>query len=515
MTVFLPSDTPLWHQLAQHASTLKHTALVERITHSGAEHQYTLPGMHVDVRANHWSAKTLDLLLAYAQQQKMEEAIERLFSGAHVNSTEDQPALHPLLRDTGGYFNVAGIDRQAVFSAHQKMIDWVATVRDQQWRGGSGLPIRSVVNIGIGGSDLGPRMVQQALEPYQNIDMDFYFVANLDDSEIHSVLKKLDPKTTLFIVASKSFTTEETLSNANIARHWFQKNTGGMDDKRHFIAVTAHPDRAQEKGYPTECILPFWHWVGGRYSVWSAVGVSIALAIGVEAFTDFLQGAHTVDQHFFNTPLSHNIPVLLALLAHWYTNFMGYSTRAVIPYSHYLRSFPDYLQQLSMESLGKRVTHEGLPVNYITGEIIWGAVGTNAQHSFYQFLLQGTHKVATDFILPLKMSTTQERSLPVIAHCLAQGRVFAEGASTDSEHRLIPGGCPFNRIMLNVLDPKTIGALIALYEHKVYAQSVLLNINAFDQWGVEQGKRLAGEIIRTLKNDAGDYLPSETLLVES
>ena len=454
--------------------------------------------------------KIIDALMALARQMDMGGWIRRLFSEERINSTEDRPALHMALRaDTDSAFPDTEFNVMPEVSAClQKMEVFVDEVRSGQWKGYSGKPITDVVNLGIGGSDLGPRLVVKALQPYEDgSGPRIHFVGNGDGAEIHEVLKLLDPETTLFLVVSKSFTTAETLANAELANTWMSAGPTGKLPPQNFVAVTANPELAESMG--VGLVLPFWDWVGGRFSVWSAVGVSIALRYGMNAFSELLEGARAMDEHFFHAELSQNMPVIMGLLGVWHTNFKGINQHVVLPYTKYLRWLPPYLQQLEMESNGKGVDREGQPVEYATVPALWGEVGTNAQHAFMQRLHQGPQDVPVDFIVPLKlMHPHQSHHDTLVANCFAQAEALMQGRSAEKiaskqtdgliQQRVLPGNRPSSMIVMPDLSPYSLGAMLALYEHKVFVQSVIWNINPFDQWGVEEGKRLAGKLIKMI-----------------
>lgn len=477
--------------------------------------QYTLAaaGLQLDYSRNPLNDKTLQLFAALWKQAKVAPAIERLLAGDTVNPTEQRAAWHTALRQPK--------PPQEVVDTLQRMEALVGAVHSGQWRGYSGKAITDVVNIGIGGSDLGPRMVTNALASFHAPAIRCHFVANIDPQDLTTTLASLEPDTTLFIVASKSFSTLETLANATLARQWFLRAGKTTDIAKHFVAVSTAVEKAKAFGIAEKNIFPLWDWVGGRYSLWSAIGLSIALACGMEHFKALLRGAHHMDQHFRDAPAGENMPGLLALLEIWYSHFFAAQTHAVLPYSHALRNFPDFLQQLEMESNGKGVDRAGKTIGYSTGSIIWGSAGTIGQHSFHQLLHQGRAFIPVDFILPLtsaaKEEDTAEQHRQLVANCLAQSqallygqdlaqvksRLKKEGLPAASinklaPHKVIPGNRPHNIISMDALTPETLGALIALYEHKVYVQGVILQINSFDQWGVELGKQLSQPIYDAL-----------------
>ncbi len=477
--------------------------------------RYTLEAgaLVLDYSKNHMTDAVLAELLALAAQADVPGWIARLFAAEPVNHTEHRAALHMALRTPPGLvWHVAGHDvMPEVHAVLERLRRFCYAVRSGHWRGHSGQRIRTVVNLGIGGSDLGPAMAVEALRPYTLPHLRSEFVANVDGAHLSRVLETSEPGETLFVVASKTFTTQETLANARLARQWLVNALGEAAVSRHFVAVSANPGKAAEFGIPAAQVFGFWDWVGGRYSLWSAIGLPIALAIGMEQFERLLAGARQMDEHFRTAPLAQNMPVLLGLLAVWYNNFWGAQTQAIIPYEQNLARFPAYLQQLQMESNGKRVQRDGQAVDCATGMVIWGEPGTNSQHSFFQLLHQGTRLIPVDILLGLRSAYLlgdQHRLLQ--ANALAQAEALLRGktaveARQELElqgltgtaleqllpHKVFPGNRPSNCILYPQLTPDVLGQLIALYEHKVFVESVLWNINPFDQWGVELGKQLA------------------------
>jgi glucose-6-phosphate isomerase len=475
---------------------------------------------------------TLPLLCALAEDADLATKRAAMFGGAVINITEQRAVLHTALRDISDQaVIVAGENVKPLIQDVMRRLGQCAqNVRDGRWLGFSNQPIKSIVNIGIGGSDLGPAMATCALTPHTARTIDYHFVSNIDATHIAEVLRRVDPATTLFIVASKTFTTQETLCNANTARDWLLQHANvdnaALAIKRHFIAVTAKPERAANFGIDQENIFPFWDWVGGRYSLWSAIGLPLIIALGMEKFKEFLAGANAMDRHFHTAPLAQNMPVLMALLGIWNINFWHDATHAVIPYDQYLHLLPSYLQQLDMESNGKQVRINGTKVDYATAPIIWGSVGTNGQHAFHQLLMQGTQTVPVDFIVAAKSyNNIGKHHELLVANCFAQSQALMRGRSADEvraelagakentalslgaitldqlvQHKIIPGNVPSNTIMMPQLTPAALGALLALYEHKVFVQGVIWDINSFDQWGVELGKQLANNIATVLAN---------------
>lgn len=504
-TALSPTRLPEWTALSQHFAEARHWQLRDLFQRDSQRFQHFLlsaPGLTWDGSRHLIDARTVDHLVRLAERMQLAPAIAALFAGETVNVTEQRAAWHTALRASAR--SSVSTEVETTLTRMQALAE---AVHQQRLLGYSGRPIQTVINIGIGGSDLGPKMVTEALRGLHSGSVRSLFVSNLDLLDLQACLAQADPETTLFIIASKTFTTRETLVNLTVAREWLQQAAGSRDIGSQFVAVTAAPARAQAQGFSTEFIYPFWDWVGGRFSVWSAVGLSIAISFGMPVFRELLAGAAAMDEHFRTTPFAQNVPVMMGLLAVWYSNFWQCQTQAIIPYSQRLALFPDYLQQLCMESLGKSVRFDGSAVEYATGGIIWGGLGTNSQHSFHQLLLQGTHKVPTDFIVPLRSAAPGHNQAEMIAHCLAQSEVFAfgynptatEASDAERPHQKIAGSQPHGIIMLDSLSPYSVGALIALYEHKVYTQSVIWQINAFDQWGVQRAKALTGSILSALQ----------------
>lgn len=513
-----PPALPAWKALESKASMAKTKTLKDYFLNSPARAhtlKYRLASLSIDISRHHIDKGIIDALFTLAEESGLSEAISTLFSGKSVNHTEGRPALHMTLRGPFGPEQL--ID--SVNHCHEKMAHICNKLQSQQWLGHTGKPIDTIINIGIGGSDLGPRCVYEALRPYHNPILNLKFVANIDPADLAEALKNSDPETSLFIIASKSFTTPETLTNALGARQWLQSSTApGADISNHFIAITSRTDRAIAFGIDEANTLPMWDWVGGRFSLWSAIGLSIALATSFDVFKQLLEGACEVDRHFSQTPLKENIPALLALLEIWYVNFWGCQSVAVLPYDHHLRLLPDHLQQLTMESNGKSVRRDGSPIDYSTCPVLWGSAGTIGQHSFHQMLHQGTQMIPVDFILPLSSHEDNPgKHAHMVANCLAQAQTLMEGQQAEevaiklsqegldpstvdvlTPHKLMPGNRPSTLITTPKLTPQSLGSLIALYEHKTFAASVILGINAFDQWGVELGKQAAESIYKAL-----------------
>ena len=481
-------------------------------------------GILLDYSKNRINLQTRNLLLELAKVADVDGWRRRMFSGDRLNNTEDRAVLHVALRNRSDRPIWAdGEDvMPQVNAVLAKMEIFVNAVRSGEWKGYTGKTISDVVNIGIGGSNLGPLMVCEALKHYQDPALRVHFVSNVDATHLAETLKPLDPETTLFIVASKTFTTQETLTNAHSARAWLLSH---LKDEaavaRHFVAVSTHAEKVAQFGIDTRNMFEFWDWVGGRYSLWSAIGLPIAVALGMEHFYALLQGAHEMDEHFLNADLSENMPVILALLGIWYANFADAASHAILPYDQYLRYLPDYLQQADMESNGKRVTRNGRPVSYKTGPIIWGTAGTDGQHAFYQLIHQGTQMIPCDFIAPVNSHNEMgDHHQKLLANFFAQTEALMKG-KTRSEaraeleasgmpaeqivellpHKIFPGNRPTNTLLLDRVTPQSLGSLIALYEHKIFVQGVIWGINSFDQWGVELGKQLAGIILPELLDE--------------
>jgi len=475
----------------------------------------------VDYSKNRITAETFGLLMDLARERDLPGWIGRMFAGEKINVTEGRAVLHTALRNRSGRpVRVDGRDVMPdVDAVLARMREFSGRVRDGAWRGFSGKPITDVVNIGIGGSDLGPLMVTEALRPCGSDALRVHFVSNIDGSHIAGTLRRLDPATTLVIVASKTFTTQETLTNAQTARAWLLADAGDEAAvASHFVALSTNTEAVRAFGIDTANMFEFWDWVGGRYSLWSAIGLSIALYVGMDAFEELLGGAHAMDEHFRTAPLEGNLPVILGLIGIWYVNFFDAGSHAILPYDQYLHRFPAYFQQGDMESNGKRVTRAGHPVDYATGPVIWGEPGTNGQHAFFQLLHQGTRLVPADFLVAAESRhPLGEHQRILLSNFFAQtealmrGRTAAEartelaaaGLSGEAlerllPHKVFPGNRPSNSILYRKLTPRTLGSLIALYEHKIFVQGIVWDINSFDQWGVELGKQLARAILPEL-----------------
>jgi len=477
-----------WKNLFAHQNEWKNTKLADLFTENPARNkQYQLyaANLTLNFSRTHITDKTLNLLQDLAKKADLAHYIQAMFAGENINITENRPVLHTLLRATNSIEKLKNW-QQEIAQVLQQM---------QNFCEHEAKKFSDVVHIGIGGSALGPELVTQALAPYQTNKINCHFVANIDPANLHEILKKLNPETTLFILASKSFSTEETLCNAKMAKAWLLKKISENEMASHFIAVTANPEKAKAWGILEKNIFKFWDWVGGRYSLWSAIGLPIALNIGMENFKKLLAGANLMDEHFQTADCENNLPVIFALIGLWYRNFFATTTQAIIPYSYSLRSLPLYLQQLEMESNGKHVTLQNDLVNYKTVPIIWGSEGTNSQHSYHQWLHQGTDLTPVDFILAKESHYDMNQHKILYANCLAQAEVLCYGQTMSEPYRCLPGNRPSVLIEMEKLTPETLGALLALYEHKVFVQGIIWQINSFDQWGVEAGKLMAKKIL--------------------
>ncbi|MEQ4654794.1 glucose-6-phosphate isomerase [Providencia rettgeri] len=522
-----PSQTAAWRALEQHFAQMKNVHMrdlfaqdKDRFTHFSA----TFDGqILVDFSKNRITQETLEHLLALAKETELESAINSMFQGEKINRTEDRAVLHTALRNRDNTpVYVDGKDvMPEVNAVLDKMQQFSQRIISGEWKGFTGKAITDVVNIGIGGSDLGPFMVTEALRPYKN-HLNMHFVSNVDGTQIAETLKKLNPETTLFLIASKTFTTQETMTNAHSARDWFL--AAAKDESqvaKHFVALSTNSEEVAKFGIDTNNMFEFWDWVGGRYSLWSAIGLSIILSVGFDNFVQLLSGAHAMDKHFTQTPLEKNIPVLLGLIGIWYNNFFEAETEAILPYDQYMHRFAAYFQQGNMESNGKYIGRDGKSVTYQTGPIIWGEPGTNGQHAFYQLIHQGTKMIPCDFIAPaVTHNPLGDHHEKLLSNFFAQTEALAFGKTrevVDAEfaaqgknvadmeyvapYKVFEGNRPTNSILLKSITPYSLGALIAMYEHKIFTQGAILNIFTFDQWGVELGKQLASRILPELENN--------------
>ncbi|HMR34381.1 MAG TPA: glucose-6-phosphate isomerase [Geminicoccaceae bacterium] len=521
------TGSPAWRALASHAASLRDVHLRELFAADPDRFgrlSFRFEDMLVDISKHRVVDETLRLLLDLARACDVEGWRDRMFAGEAINNTEGRAVLHIALRNRAGTaIEVDGVDvMPGVNEVLARIGAFSEQVRSGAWLGHTGQPITDVVNIGIGGSDLGPLMVCRALEPYASPKLRAHFVSNVDGAQLFHTLRGLDPATTLFIVASKTFTTQETMTNAGSARAWLVERLGGEEAvARHFVAVSTNARAVSAFGIDTDNMFGFWDWVGGRYSLWSAIGLPIALHVGYERFVELLAGAHAMDRHFAETPLERNIPALLGVLGVWYNNFLGAESWAVLPYDQHLARLPAYLQQGDMESNGKGVRRDGSRVDYQTGPIIWGEPGTNGQHAFYQLIHQGTKLVPCDFLAAAVSLTPMGDHHPkLLANFFAQTEALAFGKTSEEvrvelegqgmsgaaleallPHKVFPGNRPSTSILYRKLTPHRLGSLIALYEHRIFVQGVIWGINSYDQWGVELGKQLASRILPELADD--------------
>ncbi|MEM8969948.1 MAG: glucose-6-phosphate isomerase [Bacteroidota bacterium] len=523
-----PTTTQAWSALNEHFRQMKEVHLrtlfqedTQRFSRFSLKFEDTL----VDFSKNRITEETHKLLLDLAEECKLSDAIEAMFSGKAINQTEGRAVLHVALRNRSN--DPIHVDGEDVMPDVNEVLDKMKTFSEKiisgEWKGFRGKPIRDIVNIGIGGSDLGPVMVTEALKPYKKEHIDVHYVSNVDGTHISEVLKPLNPETTLFVIASKTFTTQETMTNANTAKDWFLKQANDKEAvKKHFVALSTNREEVEKFGIDPENMFGFWDWVGGRYSLWSAIGLTIACSIGFDNFEELLAGGHAMDQHFRNTVPEKNIPVTLALIGIWYNNFFGAETEAILPYDQYMHRFAAYFQQGNMESNGKYVDRDGDPVDYQTGPVIWGEPGTNGQHAFYQLIHQGTKLIPCDFLAPAKsQNPIGDHHAKLLANFFAQTEALMmgkteeeaaqelrdQGKSEEEIKKLAPfktfqGNRPTNSILFEKLTPRTLGALISMYEHKIFVQGVIWNIFSFDQWGVELGKQLAKKILPELDSDS-------------
>jgi glucose-6-phosphate isomerase len=520
-----------WQALKHHHQATAGVHMRELFAHDSQRAErfsLRLGDMLLDYSKNRVVPETMDLLVALAREANLEGWRQRMFAGEIINTTERRAVLHVALRNTPD--QPIYVDGENVMPAVTRVLDQMAAfteaVRGGEWQGATGKRITDVVNIGIGGSDLGPVMVTEALKPYKHPDIEVHFVSNVDGTHIAEILKSLNPETTLFIVASKTFTTQETLTNAETARAWLTEHLGEAAVAKHFVALSTNTEKVAAFGIDPANMFEFWDWVGGRYSLWSAIGLPIAVAIGMDRFRELLAGGRAMDDHFRSAPLGANIPVVLALIGIWHRNFLGAETYAVLPYDQYLHRLPAYLQQADMESNGKYVRRDGQRVDCATGPILFGEPGTNGQHSFYQLVHQSTRLVPCDFIAPAESQNPIGNHHPILlsnffaqTEALMKGKTEAEArAELEAQglvgealadlvpHKVFDGNRPTNSILVRKFDPHTLGMLIALYEHKIFTQGVIWEINSFDQWGVELGKQLAKAILPELRG--GDRVSS-------
>ncbi len=524
-----PTQTEAWKALSAHFESVQGMELKSLFAQDAARFDKFSTSFGddilVDYSKNFINEETLSLLFKLAEETELSSAIKAMFSGEKINRTEGRSVLHVALRNRSNTPILSGGEdvMPGVNAVLEKMKAFSERVISGEWKGYTGKAITDIVNIGIGGSDLGPFMVTEALKPYKN-HLNLHFVSNVDGTHIVEVLKKVNPETTMFLVASKTFTTQETMTNAHSARSWFLEEAKDESQvAKHFVALSTNGKAVAEFGIDTDNMFEFWDWVGGRYSLWSAIGLSIILGIGFENFVELLTGAHEMDKHFSETPFEQNIPVILALIGIWYNNFYGAESEAILPYDQYMHRFAAYFQQGNMESNGKYVDRNGNAVDYQTGPIIWGEPGTNGQHAFYQLIHQGTKLVPCDFIAPaISHNPTADHHEKLMSNFFAQtealafgktkeqveAEFIAAGKTAEEVASLVPfkvfeGNRPTNSILMKQITPRSLGNLIAMYEHKIFTQGVIWNIFTFDQWGVELGKQLANQILPELTNDAG------------
>ncbi|PVW15714.1 glucose-6-phosphate isomerase [Marixanthomonas spongiae] len=493
-----PTQTKAWKALQQHFSEMENKKMQDLFAEDATRSKkfaIEWNDFFIDYSKNRMTDTTKRLLIDLAKEVKLEEAISAQFKGIKINETEDRAVLHTALRDFSDM-------RPEVSDTLQKMKVFSEAVISGAWKGCTGKPITDVVNIGVGGSDLGPKMVTEALQYYKN-HLNVHFISNVDGDHVSESIQDLNPETTLFIVVSKSFTTLETLTNANTVRNWFLKQHSAQDIENHFVAVSTNKEAVFDFGIASKNIFPMWDWVGGRFSLWSAVGLSICCAVGYDNFEALLKGAHEMDTHFQTSAFGENIPVILAMLSIWYANFFEAESEAVIPYSEYLSKLVTYLQQGVMESNGKGTDRNGNKVNYTTGTIVWGDTGTNAQHAFFQLLHQGKRLIPVDFIAFAKsLHGKKEHHKKLISNCFAQSESLLQGTygkEIENPYKQFEGNKPSNTILIEKLTPHNLGSLLALYEHKLFVQGVVWNIFSYDQWGVELGKTVAKNVMEAIR----------------
>lgn len=534
-----PTQTAAWKKLQAHFETLKNVRMQDLFANEPARAEH----MHlqwndflVDYSKNIVTKETMELLHELAHEVQLKAAISQYFEGDSINQTENRAVLHTALRaKESATVYVDGTNvMPEIFAVKNKINQFSNEIISGQRKGFTGKPFTDIVNIGIGGSDLGPAMIVEALQYYKN-QLDVHFVSNVDGDHVNEILKKVNPETTLFVIVSKTFTTQETLSNAETIRSWFLQSAAQDDVAKHFVAVSTNIQKVTEFGINPDNIFPMWDWVGGRFSLWSAVGLSISLAVGFDHFDQLLEGAHEMDEHFKNETFENNIPVTLALLSVWYNNFFGAESEALIPYTQYLQKLAPYLQQGIMESNGKSIGRDGKPVNYQTGTIIWGEPGTNSQHAFFQLIHQGTKLIPTDFIgykealygnkdhhdkLMSNFFAQTEALLMGKTEAQVKAEFETQGISGEKAAFLLPfkvfsGNKPTNTLLIDKLTPASLGALVALYEHKIFVQGIIWNIFSYDQWGVELGKQLASSILNEIvNNEPKDHDSSTTFLLK-
>ncbi len=522
-----PLNTPEWQSLVRHYSDIKDLLMREQFAlDSKRFNHFSMKAgdLLLDYSKNRVTTETIEKLIALAESLDLKNSIEQMYSGEAINMTEGRAVSHIALRNRHNTpIIIDGEDvMPSVNAVLEQMKQFCGRVHSGDWLGYTGKKITDIVNIGIGGSDLGPAMVCDALEPYGVEGIDVHFVSNVDGTDLSTTLEKLSPDTTLFVVASKTFTTQETLTNAQSARAWFLQSAQQEDVAKHFVAVSTNAEAVSEFGIDTNNMFAIWDWVGGRYSLWSAIGLPIALYVGMENFERLLDGGHAMDNHFETQPFSENMPVIMGMLGVWYINFFDAATHAIVPYDHSLARFTNHLQQLDMESNGKIINRQGQRLHYKTGPVIWGTPGTNGQHAYFQLIHQGTQLVPVDFVLPVNSHYPEcDHQSILLANGLAQSEALMKGKNAEEvrvelvkegyegeeleallPHKVFPGNRPSNTLLFPKLTPEMLGQLIALYEHKAFVQGIIWNINSFDQWGVELGKQLAKAILPDLQTDA-------------
>jgi len=520
-----PTSTAAWKNLSEAANNpIEIKSLFNEDPDRFKKYSVRFKDILLDYSKNGIDEKIFSSLLDLANQTSLKEAIEDMFSGKSINATEGRAVLHTALRNRSN--DPVYVDNKDVMpdvnEVLEKMKVFSEKVSKGVWKGYTGKPIESLVNIGIGGSDLGPVMVTEALKPYQHPHIKTFFVSNVDGSHITEVLKQVNPETTMFFIASKTFTTQETMTNAHTARSWFLEHAHNeIEVAKHFVALSTNGNAVRAFGIDLNNMFEFWDWVGGRYSLWSAIGLTVACAVGFDNFRKLLEGAHDMDKHFRSESFDKNLPVLLALIGIWNTNFLGATSETILPYDQYMHRFPAYFQQGNMESNGKYIDREGNKVNYSTGPVIWGEPGTNGQHAFYQLIHQGTQMIPCDFIAPAQThNPVSDHHAKLMSNFFAQTEALMNGKSLEevkeemkkegkspeiiskiAPHRVFEGNRPTNSILVKKINPSTLGALIAMYEHKIFVQGVIWNIYSFDQWGVELGKVMAKSILPELQSD--------------
>ncbi len=485
-----------WQHLEKRHQSIQTQSLIslfEQAPERATQMRLKVGPFYYDYSKTRTDEDIIDGLRALAASSSLTTALKRLASGYHVNATEDRPAWHTKIREALSE-NADDEVSEAIRRSFNKMAGWVEQL-NQGYEIHQGCKIKSIIHIGIGGSDLGPRLLYDVLKPNHQSDIDVHFVSNIDPQEMIEVLEQCDPKTTMVALVSKSFTTQETLENAKLVQRWLAKSMSEEKVLEHFFGISAHPEKVQAFGIPNERCLEFWDWVGGRYSVWSTVSFSVAVKVGMDTFYEFIRGGHTMDEHVLNAPINDNLAVMKALIGIWHSNFEGINNHIILPYDHRLRKLPDYLQQLDMESNGKTVTDTGSPVDYTTGSFVWGQAGTNGQHAFYQLMHQGAHACFSEFLIIKDASHAHPEQHQLLnMHAIAQAAALMQGEKTQHNHEYIPGNKPSVMFALDVLNANTFGQLLSLYEHVIYLQGVIWKINSFDQPGVQLGKRLVAKM---------------------